>query len=107
MNRLLVLDSLRGIAAILVVIFHYLYRYGEIYGHDFSSVDWVEYGEHGVSLFFMISGFVIYWRLDHALVGPRWEGSLGQVLRTAKCREPGHQWRSDGTCVVAIGEREP
>lgn len=64
MNRLLVLDSLRGIAAILVVIFHYLYRYGEIYGHDFSSADWVEYGEHGVSLFFMISGFVIYWTIS-------------------------------------------
>jgi peptidoglycan/LPS O-acetylase OafA/YrhL len=63
-SRLIELDALRGIAAITVVIFHYLYRYNELYGHEGIYTNWAHWGEYGVQLFFMISGFVIYWTLN-------------------------------------------
>lgn len=63
-SRLIELDALRGIAAITVVIFHYLYRYNELYGHEDVNTNWAHWGEYGVQLFFMISGFVIYWTLN-------------------------------------------
>lgn len=60
------LDSLRGLAVILVVLYHYTTRYEEIYGH--KKVDYlldVSYGHYGVELFFMISGFVIFLSLNN------------------------------------------
>lgn len=62
--RLLELDSLRGIAAIAVVFYHYFYRYNLLYGHEGVSVDWTIHGKHGVQLFFVVSGFVIFWSLN-------------------------------------------
>lgn len=63
-NRLLELDAIRGIAALAVVIFHYFYRYNDIYGHEYLPVEWTALGKYGVQLFFMVSGFVIYWTLN-------------------------------------------
>lgn len=65
MNRLLVLDSLRGIAALAVVIFHYTANYRKRYGHNFSASFDFDYGWLGVQLFFMISGFVIFLTINH------------------------------------------
>ncbi len=51
-------------AAIAVLIYHYVYRYNELYGHPSIWVPWqTVYGLHGITLFFMISGFVIYMSL--------------------------------------------
>lgn len=63
-QRLLELDALRGIAALAVVCFHYFYRYNDIYGHENLFVDWSLMGKFGVELFFMVSGFVIFWTLN-------------------------------------------
>jgi peptidoglycan/LPS O-acetylase OafA/YrhL len=53
------LDALRGFAALAVVVFHYT---GHL--HEFAGFDWFfEPGQHGVQLFFCISGFVIFWTL--------------------------------------------
>lgn len=62
-HRLLELDALRGIGAVAVVLYHYFFRYNEIYGHQNLAVDWAYFGKDGVQLFFLISGFVIYWTL--------------------------------------------
>lgn len=62
-TRLVELDALRGIAAILVMLFHFTTRYDQLYGHishPWFSVPW---GHFGVNLFFMISGFVIFMTL--------------------------------------------
>lgn len=70
MKRLFELDAIRGLAALAVVIFHYFYRYNEIYGHPNLPVNWSYYGSFGVQLFFMVSGFVIFWtlkKIDHPL----------------------------------------
>jgi len=65
-QRLLELDALRGLAALAVVCFHYFYRYNGIYGHDNLAVGWSSLGSLGVELFFMVSGFVIFWTLNRA-----------------------------------------
>ena len=61
--RLLELDAIRGLAAIGVVLYHYFYRYNEIYGHTNLAVHWSYFGQYGVHLFFIVSGFVIFWTL--------------------------------------------
>lgn len=63
-NRLLELDALRGIAAILVMLFHYTTRYDELFGHATPVAFAVPWGYLGLNLFFMISGFVIFMTLD-------------------------------------------
>ncbi|WP_187270253.1 acyltransferase family protein [Pontibacter qinzhouensis] len=55
------MDSLRGIAAFLVVLYHYTSTYRSLYGHNFPKQFDFAYGNYGVELFFMISGFVIFF----------------------------------------------
>ena len=57
--RLHELDSLRGIACLMVFFFHHSIRFNP------DDTHWAfHYGYLGVDLFFMISGFVIYLTLD-------------------------------------------
>lgn len=63
-NRVSELDSIRGIAAIAVVIYHYFYRYNDLFGHKNISAEWSYLGRHGVEIFFIVSGFVIFWSLN-------------------------------------------
>lgn len=63
-NRLLELDALRGLAAIAVVLYHFVYRFAEIFGQKSIPVFWAMPGKYGVNLFFIVSGFVIYWTLS-------------------------------------------
>lgn len=64
-ERLLEIDALRGIAAVMVVLFYYTTRFGVRYGHIDNPGWGVPWGWLGVNLFFMISGFVIFMTLDH------------------------------------------
>jgi peptidoglycan/LPS O-acetylase OafA/YrhL len=62
--RLAAIDSLRGVAAMVVVLFHYTVRFGvEHPGFDAPALT-VPWGHHGVDLFFGISGFVIFMTLQ-------------------------------------------
>jgi peptidoglycan/LPS O-acetylase OafA/YrhL len=61
--RLIELDSLRGIAAMLVMLFHFTTRYDQLYGHADEPILSIPWGHYGVNLFFMISGFVIFMTL--------------------------------------------
>ncbi|MDO6839798.1 acyltransferase [Paraglaciecola chathamensis] len=63
-KRLTELDGLRGIAALAVVLFHYIYHYDNIYGHSFAVSELFRFGYYGVHLFFIVSGFVIYWTIS-------------------------------------------
>ena len=60
-GRFAELDVLRGLAALTVVLSHYT-NYGSRYFHK-SPVDLGHYGYYAVELFYMISGFVIYFTL--------------------------------------------
>jgi peptidoglycan/LPS O-acetylase OafA/YrhL len=62
-NRLLQLDVLRGIAALLVLLFHYTARFDELYRHSPPIVPFY-LGQRGVDLFFVISGFVVFMTIE-------------------------------------------
>ena len=64
-NRLNYLDSLRGIAVLIVVLYHYYYRFSQEGYYKFQTIVGItdnylfQFGFYGVHLFFVISGFVI------------------------------------------------
>ncbi len=64
-HRILELDALRGIAAMAIMAYHYFFRYNEIYAHPYTKVAWTNCGKYFVYLFFIISGFVIFWSLNN------------------------------------------
>jgi len=78
-NRINELDSLRGIAAIMVVFYHYTSRYFEIFKLPNIAFYKFSFGHLGVELFFMISGFVILMSLENVSNG--WEFLKKRFLR--------------------------
>lgn len=63
-SRVVELDALRGLAALAVVAFHFTTFYGREVGH-LGSAPWsFAFGNYGVQLFFLISGFVIFMTLE-------------------------------------------
>lgn len=63
-KRFETLDSLRGIAAVCVMLFHYLWGYNNEFGLRWNLLVDFKYGFFGVELFFIISGFVIYYSIN-------------------------------------------
>jgi peptidoglycan/LPS O-acetylase OafA/YrhL len=66
MDRVKYLDGHRGLAILLVFLFHSYSRWTELvpYGDKYSNIWLFEYGFLGVQLFFIISGFVILMSLE-------------------------------------------
>ena len=62
--RLGELDALRGIAAVVVVLFHYTWQAPRIYSEARTIGYGLFWGAYGVELFFAISGFVIFMTLE-------------------------------------------
>ena len=62
MKRIISLDIIRGLAILLVIIYHYTTRYNTIFDSEF--VFSFSYGFLGVPLFFILSGFVISSTLE-------------------------------------------
>lgn len=62
--RITGLDSLRGLAALAVVIYHYTDAYNHVLDEHLAL--WFDFkrGNLGVDAFFVISGFVIFMTLD-------------------------------------------
>ena len=54
------IEGLRAIGVIMIVMFHYIYRFNELYGDasDFSVLS--QWGSIGVGLFFMMSGYFMF-----------------------------------------------
>ena len=72
--RFLLLDFLRILGAVAVLFYHYTARahsqWGELPGHVFPGVSSVAaYGFIGVQLFFLLSGFVIFFSTEGRTVG--------------------------------------
>jgi peptidoglycan/LPS O-acetylase OafA/YrhL len=65
--RLQGLDSLRGLAALAVVLYHYTFGYSQVVGKHTPGLDLtLADGHFGVYLFFIISGFVILMTLERS-----------------------------------------
>jgi peptidoglycan/LPS O-acetylase OafA/YrhL len=65
-HRLLALDGLRGLAALMVVVYHYLWNVAQVYPQLGASVEAVHFGGQGVRVFFVISGIVIFMSLQNS-----------------------------------------
>jgi peptidoglycan/LPS O-acetylase OafA/YrhL len=65
-SRFQSLDGVRGLAAISVVFYHYVCRYADLYGGGYAVGEIFYFGKYGVNLFFILSGFVIYWSASRA-----------------------------------------
>lgn len=65
-NRISEIDSLRGIAAFCVMLFHYTTRYGALFGNSTTYSFNFSVGSLGVHLFFIISGFVIFMTISNS-----------------------------------------
>jgi peptidoglycan/LPS O-acetylase OafA/YrhL len=63
--RIRELDALRGIAAMMVVLFHFISAYPSVLPGVRALPFGFEIGENGVELFFAISGFVIFMTLEN------------------------------------------
>lgn len=63
--RIAELDGLRGIAALAVLLYHFTTRFGEKFDTSLTTNVWeFTRGHYGVSLFFIISGFVILMTIE-------------------------------------------
>ncbi|RKH47604.1 acyltransferase family protein [Corallococcus sicarius] len=62
--RLVELDALRGLAALVVALYHFTAEYSDLYGHSAPLWGEAHFGKYGVQLFFAISGFVILMSLE-------------------------------------------
>jgi len=66
-ERIVELDALRGIAALSVMAYHFTSVYPRLISHrPFADVPQIWCGYFGVELFFMISGFVIFFSAQRA-----------------------------------------
>ncbi len=57
-QRVLLCDILRGVSAILIIIYHLTTRYDEMYGHTVSYLFTLPWGWMAWSVFFILSGFL-------------------------------------------------
>jgi len=64
LQRINEIDGLRGLASLAVVFYHYFYMYEQLFGHNFQVWSAFRLGFYGVHLFFIISGFVIFWTIS-------------------------------------------
>lgn len=67
--RLSQLDAIRGVAALMVVLFHYSVQYQKFLGADYGVSYAFQWGWLGVHFFFMVSGFVIFMTLCRTATG--------------------------------------
>lgn len=58
-KRIVEFDLLRGLSALLIVLYHYTTRYNDIFGHIKPYPVNVWFGSMGVCVFFSLSGFLI------------------------------------------------
>lgn len=80
-DRFLSIDALRGIAALMVLIFHYeeMLYFVPTDQHVNLNVLWTHYGLLGVELFFTISGFVILMSVESTK--NLWHFAIGRIAR--------------------------
>lgn len=78
-RRLAEIDGLRAVAVLAVVLYHYFQAYSQHYPYGAGLLPLAKYGDLGVELFFVISGFVITLSLA-GQPGP-WRFALKRLAR--------------------------
>jgi peptidoglycan/LPS O-acetylase OafA/YrhL len=104
-NRLQYLDALRGIAALMMVFFHFVLppttNFGEN-GRTFITIisDYMDLGRIGVVVFFAISGFIIPTSLNHRSLHPVRKFLISRLFRLYPL-----YWVSIILCIAVAGTR--
>jgi peptidoglycan/LPS O-acetylase OafA/YrhL len=88
-GRIVFLDGMRGIASMLVVIFHVLL--GPLSRVSAPAGALAQYGFHGVTIFFVVSGFAISQSLAGVWITPP---TAGRFLLRRICRLDPPYWAS-------------
>ncbi len=57
LSRNVYLDYIRAISALLVILYHYTYRYDKLFGHLHSYPISIQYGGRAVAVFFLLTGY--------------------------------------------------
>lgn len=70
-QRNIYLDYLRGLSALAVMLFHYTTRYDMLFGHTGGYPLYFKYGSYGVLVFFLLSGYLTFGRIDNVRKSPR------------------------------------
>jgi peptidoglycan/LPS O-acetylase OafA/YrhL len=74
-TRFYTLDILRGLAALLIAIFHYIRHH--VHSEDIVPNSWLSityiHGWRAIDLFFCLSGFIFFWKYSNAI----YEKSIG------------------------------
>lgn len=65
MKRIALFDWMRAVSAIFIIIYHYTTRYSELIGHIENYSINVPYGFMGVTVFFVLSGFLAVYRISN------------------------------------------
>lgn len=78
-RRIPEIDGLRAIAVLAVVLYHYFQAYPQYYPYGAGLLPLAKYGDLGVDLFFIVSGFVITLSLTHQ-TGP-WSFAVKRLVR--------------------------
>ena len=64
-QRFQAVDSLRGLAAVFVLLYHLVLHFDQQFGFThWQAPEWMELFRYGPHVFFMISGFVIFLTID-------------------------------------------
>ena len=73
------IDGLRGVAVMMVLLYHYTHQFRALLGQPFSARWDLDVGYMGVHLFFVISGFVIYMTVLRS--ASLWDFARKRILR--------------------------
>ena len=69
-KNLQLIQVLRGVASLLVVLYHTTLNFNEIFGRQFLS-DFFSFGNTGVDIFFVLSGFIIAYTSFASIHSPQ------------------------------------
>ncbi len=54
------IEGLRAIGVVMIVLFHYIYRFNELYVNTDNLILFSQWGTIGVGLFFILSGYLMF-----------------------------------------------
>lgn len=85
-KRIVGIDALRGIAIILMVIFHFVWNLGEfrVVSYEFlESAPWRRFGACILGMFVSIAGFVSFWHWQKSFTWSRFFSRIWKVAGAA------------------------
>lgn len=84
-ENLWLLNVLRGISALLIVLYHYTVQYEKSIGHLLPYAVTIPWGCYAVNTFFMLSGFLTVYTCAGGVDALRFPSSNGGFYACTRC----------------------